>query len=365
MVVLCWIGCSAIQLHAQIVEEHCLFAPGDYGSRNWRIPAIRQLSDGSLLVVNDKRKFNQGDLPEDIDVVARRSTDGGRSWSEPVTLAQGTGVQQGYGDPAIVETQNGEVICAFVGGAGFWESTLESPQRTFICRSQDYGQSWSFPEEITSIIWGPDADNPVCRAYESAFIASGNGLLLTRGPYAGRVLFVAAVCRNHNVADNFVVYSDDNGYSWHVSELAFEHGDEAKLVELVNGDLLMSVRQSGERGFVYSSDGGVTWQRQGYWPEIKTNACNGDLIRYAVGNQQNPRNILVHSIPNSMQRENVSLFFSYDEGLTWVDPQTICSGGSAYSSLTLLSDGLIGIYYEKETDSGYELWFARYKPILR
>jgi len=56
--------------------EQRLYAPGDYGSRNWRIPAICTLNDGTLLAVNDRRKHNEGDLPQDIDIVCRRSTDG-------------------------------------------------------------------------------------------------------------------------------------------------------------------------------------------------------------------------------------------------------------------------------------------------
>ena len=84
-------------------DSLCLYRPGDYGSANWRIPALLCLGDGTLLAVNDKRKYNEGDLPEDIDIVCRRSTDNGRTWSEPQTLVEGTGYRQGYGDAALVE----------------------------------------------------------------------------------------------------------------------------------------------------------------------------------------------------------------------------------------------------------------------
>ena len=64
-----------------------IYRPGDYGSTNYRIPAIITAKDGSLVIATDKRKFNEGDLPEDIDIVCNRSTDGGHSWSEQIGRA--------------------------------------------------------------------------------------------------------------------------------------------------------------------------------------------------------------------------------------------------------------------------------------
>ena len=108
-------------------------------------------------------------------------------------------------------------------------------------------------------------------------------------------MFVAAMCRwNANVLDNFVVYSDDNGHTWNVSAKAFSAGDEAKLVELVDGRVLLSVRRSGARGYNISTDGGQTWGTQGLWNEMKTNACNGDMIRFSATDKGAEKNILLH-----------------------------------------------------------------------
>ena len=352
---LLWLGLVAIGIQPTKAQDFRLrlYAPGDYGSRNWRIPAIRALPDSSLLVVNDRRKYNEGDLPEDIDIVARRSTDNGRTWSEPVTIVKCTGRGQGYGDPALVTTSDGDVICAFAGGNGFFASTEANPIRTFIARSHDSGQTWSIPEDITALIWGSKALNPACRIYEGGFCASGNGLLLTRGPHAGRILFATALCRNHQEVDNYVLYSDDQGHTWQVSQLAYRGGDEAKMVELSDGRILLSVRQNGARGHNISEDGGATWGTQGTWPEMTTNACNGDIISTTRGNQE----ILLHSITNSMKRENVSIFVSYDLGKSWTTPRTLCRGKSVYSSLTLLPDSTIGAYIEENTPNGCELWY--------
>ena len=340
------------------IDSVCLYRPGDYGSANWRIPAIICLDDGTILAINDKRKYNENDLPEDIDIVCRRSTDNGVSWSKPQTIVEGSGYKHGYGDPAVVQCQNGDVLCLFVGGNGLWASTEADPQRSYVCRSTDNGMTWSEPEDITSLLWGSHAQNTSCHNYKSSFFASGNGLRLKRGPNAGRIMFAAAMCRkNANILDNFVVYSDDNGHTWQVSDMALSAGDEAKLMELTDGSVLISVRQSGARGHNLSIDGGQTWGQQGYWNEMTTNACNGDMLRL-------DDSTILHSIPNSMQREDVSIFTSNDEGLSWHNHVLVTPGPSAYSSMTLLKDGTIGLYVERNASGAYELWFYRLHPSL-
>ena len=84
-----------------ILAHTLLYQPGDYSSMNYRIPAVITAKDGSIVAVTDKRKFNEGDLPQDIDIVCNRSTDGGHTWSEPYTIALGTGYNHGFGDCAL------------------------------------------------------------------------------------------------------------------------------------------------------------------------------------------------------------------------------------------------------------------------
>ena len=344
-----------------VYYEQCLYRPGDYGSTNWRIPAICCLNDGTLLAVCDKRKYNESDLPEDIDIVVRRSTDNGRAWSEPLTIAEGTGRKQGFGDAALVECENGDVVCVFVGGNGLFASSQADPIRSYVCRSSDKGLSWSEPEDITFQLWGDQATRPMCRNYRASFFGSGNGLRLTRGEHAGRIMFAAAMVRkNSNVADNFVVYSDDNGMTWKVSQRAYEGGDEAKLMELVDGRVLISVRQTGARGYNYSSNGGLAWGTQGRWECMKSNACNGDMLRLAATDRGDSCNILLHSIPNSMERRDVSIYVSYDEGQTWQDPVLLFDGPSVYSSMTLLKNGSVGVLLEENPNGACELWYQNW-----
>lgn len=329
-------------------DSLCLYRPGDYGSANWRIPAILCLDDGTLLAVNDKRKYNEVDLPEDIDIVYRRSGDLGNTWSEPQTLVEGQGRGRGYGDPALVQCLNGDVLCLFAGHNGYFQSTPATPICVFLSRSSDRGLSWSDTVNLTSVLWDATSD------YHGAFVASGNGLRLRQGPHAGRVLFAASLLRNgENVSDNYIIYSDDNGHTWLRSQMAFSGGDEAKLVELSDGRVLLSVRRNGARGYNTSADGGVTWGRQGLWDEMTVTACNGEMLRLDDAT-------LLHSIPNSMRREDVSVYISTDEGQSWHHPVLITPGPSVYSSMTLLPDGSVGFYVERNPSGACELWFYRF-----
>ena len=339
---------NRVESDEPFIDSICLYRPGDYGSANWRIPAILCLDDGTLLAVNDKRKYNETDLPEDIDIVYRRSADKGKTWSEPETLIAGTGRKHGYGDPALVQCANGDVLCLFAGHNGYFQSTVAEPICIYMSRSTDRGHTWSDTVNLTPVVW--DASS----GYHGAFVASGNGLRLQRGPHAGRLLFAAAVLRNgQNISDNYVIYSDDNGHTWQRSQRAFAAGDEAKLMELTDGSVLLSVRRSGARGWNRSTDGGVSWGTQSTWPEMTVNACNGEMLRL-------DDTTLLHSIPNSMQRENVSIFTSNDEGQSWHSPILICAGPSVYSSMTLLNDGTIGLYVEKNPSGACELWYYRF-----
>ncbi|MBQ9587389.1 MAG: exo-alpha-sialidase [Bacteroidales bacterium] len=356
------------QTVADTAFELCLFKSGDLGSARWRIPAILCLDDGSLLITCDKRKNNYRDLPEDIDIVSSRSTDGGRTWSNPVTIVAGTGYKHGYGDAALVQCENGDIICAFAGGNGYFASTENDPIRTYICRSTDRGHTWGKPRELTAMLWGSQAVNSATRDYRGAFFSSGNGLRLRRGTHAGRIMFALPMLRKaQNTSDNFVVYSDDNGETWQVSDMAYAGGDEAKLMELSDGTILLSTRQNGARGYNRSTDGGHTWGAQGKWEEMTTNACNGDMLRVMATDQGDSINLLLHSIPNSMQRANVSLFVSHDEGHSWASPLLLCNGPSVYSSMTLLPTRGIGIFMEKGPDTNCELWYKYipYRELFR
>ena len=338
-----------------------LYRPGDYGSTNYRIPAVVTAKDGSIVAVTDKRKYNEGDLPQDIDIVCNRSTDGGLTWSEPYTIALGTGYNHGFGDCALAwSNDDNGIIAAFVGGPGLWNSTPSNPIRSYIARSYDNGQTWTEPEDITHFIFGDNCIVPEHQTWRASFFGSGNGLKTS----TGRIMFVAAIREGSAQSlNNYAVYSDDNGETWQVSGRASVAGDEAKVTELVDGRILMSIRHAGKRWYNISEDGGETWQpTTSTWNDITAPACNGDLIRYTSINQGHDRNRLLHSVPYGNSREKVTVYVSYDEGETWPVSKCIVPYSSAYSSLCILPDGTIGLYVEEAENgaSGYSTVFYNF-----
>lgn len=347
-----------------LLGRKLLFAPGDYGSVAYRIPGIITAWDGSLVAVTDKRKYNQGDIPEDIDIVVRRSTDNGKTWSDPVTMAQGTGVGHGYGDAAIVRTNTeNELLCIFIGGNGLFASTTSDRIRTYISRSADNGQSWSEPEDITDQIFSGER-----ASWTASFCAAGNGLKTRNGV----LMFVAAMRHDSgSTLYNHVVYSNDNGETWNVSNSAMMGGDESKVVELNDGRILMSIRRQSKGARYYtisdnvpSTTEPVSWTQKttstvSSWPEMVEPACNGDIVRYTSKLDGYDKDRILHTVPNhASERQNVSLFLSYDEGQTWDVKKTLCATGSAYSSIAILEDGTIGVYLEENYNTtNYSTYF--------
>ncbi len=362
MVALCSCAvCAQVDANDSIISRTVLYRPGDYGSANYRIPAVITARDGSIVAVTDKRKNNESDLPEDIDIVCNRSTDGGLTWSAPVTIAQGTGYNHGFGDCALAldNNENG-IIAVFVGGPGLWNSNPSNPIRSYMSRSYDNGITWTAPVDITDFIFGSNCVVTAHRNWRASFFGSGNGLRTS----TGRIMFVAAIRETAAQSlNNYAVYSDDNGETWHVSGRASVGGDEAKVTELSDGRILMSIRHGGHRWYNISEDGGETWQSNvSTWNDLLAPACNGDIIRYTSVNQGYDKNRLLHSLPYGSERSHVTVYVSYDEGVTWPVSKCIVPYSSAYSSLCVLPDGTIGLYVEEKQDgeTGYSTVFYNF-----
>ncbi len=333
------------------------------GSRYYRIPALAVAKDGTLIAVADKRGDALNDLPNTISVVVRRSSDNGDTWSDAVVLAQGDkATGKTYGDPAIVvDRETGAILVLFVGDKGFWDSRNPVSQRAglYYVKSTDNGLTWSDPVRFDSQIYKSN--------WQGGFVASGSAVQLSSGRIMAVVNAHTSTSPGYN-QEQFAIWTDNLGETWHAgsrSATPYGNGNESKLLELEDGSLLMSIRCSGTRMYALSTDGGDTWGSLKRWSDMTAADCNGDIIRYSSSADGKSR--ILHSVPNSSIRENVSVFLSYDEAQTWPVKKTIYKGPSAYSALTVLPDGQIGCFVEEgKWDSnmagpdGFNLAFYRF-----
>ena len=341
-----------------LLTHTLLYSSGDYGSKNFRIPAVVEARDGSLVTLTDKRWSNPFDLPRHIDLLCRRSTDKGATWSEPITVA-GMNTYSGSGDAALLSNQKtGELFALYASGQGFFTSSRSNPIRIMKITSQDHGITWSQPSDLTADIYGFYCENPLTNRWQGAFVSSGNLTQLR----SGRILDALVVRESTDLMiSNYVMYSDDHGQTWQVSpNRVATNGNEAKIIELDNGHLLMSIRNKGFRRFSKSFDQGMTWTEPWLEDEILDPSCNGSITRFSATRKGDHVNRILHSIPFATDRQNLTILISYDEGSTWPVKKTIYSGNSAYSSMTVLKDGTIGLYYEVGEYDIYQLYFARF-----
>lgn len=350
-------------------ERIPLFEMGEDGSKFYRIPALVKAADGALVAVADKRGDALGDLPNIITIVSKRSTDGGKTWSDMSIVAKGDTVAKcGYGDAVVIADEvKGNLVAVFSGNNGLWHSNESSLIRTYTSTSTDGGKTWDEVKDITDQVYGGVYGEGT---RHGLFTGSGSGVQLKHGEHAGRLMLVVAARNDASwggTLSNYAVYSDDGGQSWQVSKnAACVDGDEAKVVELANGNVLMSIRNraKGHRLFSVSTDGGETWSEPKLNETILDPACNGDIVAYTYKG----KNLLLHSLPASpTTREKVTVYVSEDNGETWMPKRCIYPGYSAYSSLQVLDDGTIGIIVEEGKwdgnlpgDDGFNLGYYRF-----
>lgn len=338
-----------------VLGRTLVWTPGENRSAHYRIPALVRLDNGSLVAAIDKRKNSDYDLPEDIDVEVKISKDYGKTWSEPITVAQGT-PEHGYGDAAIA-TDGKTIHMVMVAGSGLWfyPSAAKKPLEMYYSQSVDGGKTWTPVKDITAMVQTDRYPN-------GGFFGSGNGIITSKG----RIAFVAAMridAKWGGQMDNVMVYSDDNGATWQASPVARYNGDEAKVVELANGDLMISSRnrayKATPRTYVTSEDHGMTWSGPRVWEDLSGNACNASLTRYSKEDGKGGKNILLHTLLEADNRTNLRIYMSEDEGKTWPYARTLCLGEAAYSEIAVLPDGTIGIISEEDDRPAYDIYFTR------
>lgn len=305
---------------------------------SYRIPALAVTNTGRILAVCDARYGTTADLPNDIDLVMRTSDDNGMTWTARQTIVNSGTI--GSGDPQILVDKTTGDIFIFYAYKVRWTSPVEEIR---YIKSTDNGDTWSNPVDIKNQVFNPNAIN--------MWAGPGNGIQLRSGRLV--VPFSLNAIGNQDSIQTCFIYSDDHGQTWSRSTNASSTGlEEPTMVELNNGQLLLNARSRrgfARRGISYTDSLGSHWSTTYDHPDLLDPIVQGSMIRYTSVLDGYAKNRLLFSNPSHLSnRENLTIFISYDEGQTWSVSYVVDAGGAAYSSLTVLPNEDIGILYERD-----------------
>ncbi|WP_460350931.1 exo-alpha-sialidase [Actinoallomurus acanthiterrae] len=342
-------------------EEQVLFQQKQFGYACFRIPAVVRAANGMVLAFAEGRVKDCGD-DENIDIVLRRSADGGRTWGPLQVVSKGNGSTHGNPVP-IVDQRTGRVVLV---------STHNGPdpcpngckRDPYVQWSDDNGATWTAPREMT------EGKRPEWNFW----YATGpmHGIQLTRGKHAGRLVLGA----NYEIYDGVgphtygthLLYSDDSGVTWHIGATsAYDDGtiiaQEVTVVELTDGRIYALARERGtdpgNRAYAISKDGGETFEKPfRIVKNLSVPDVQASTLRMHARDQGDKTNrILLSSPAHPVAREAMAVRSSFDEARTWQRWQqgkVFWWGPSAYSDMVKLGADEAGLLYEAGTASPYE-----------
>lgn len=357
-------------------------------SKYYRIPAITRASDGTLVALSDARKNHIHDVPNNIDIVSRRSSDNGKTWSDYIVIFQGSedggaGCKywNGYGDGAVASFSNGTVIATAIHGFGLSGGTRDAASDVVWKVSRDNGKSWSsefvMKKDLYDGFRGNISPGNICVGKEGHLKGKALvGLRTSTSPNNGYSVSETknrVYCMTYdpdtnewtNVTVSGSKYIRDNDASL----------DETQFVQTGKNEYLMSARYYG-KGFrkfyrlTFNSDTTATVTEVSQRDMNLAGPCNGDLITYKA---KNGAEYILHTVPKDMVyehdycRTSLSAYYTTatkSDDLNWTrsidlfDPFDNTNGGEAksgigaidetaqYSSLSIQEDGTIAVLME-------------------
>jgi sialidase-1 len=365
-------------------ERQDLFQVGDLGYKRFHIPGVVVTAKGTVLAWCEARKTD-GDW-SDIRILLRRSTDDGRTWSEPQDIARVEGpitknpfalaMAKKSVDPDTV-TYNNPVLIADRDGAVHMVFCIEY-MRCFYQRSDDDGRTWSRPVEITATFEGfrPHYDWKVLATGPNHSIQTKSGRLVVP------VWLSTGTGGNaHRPSVTATIYSDDHGQTWRAGEIAVPCTDEwinpneTVAVELTDGRVMLNVRNESKthrRLVTTSPDGATGWSTPRFDDALREPICMAGLVRYEHGGKQlllfcNPDNLLradgKEEPGKGRDRRNLTVRVSADEGQTWSAGKVLEPGPSMYSDIAVTPAGTILCFHgrgEKPHFAGDALTLERF-----
>ena len=357
IVVLLFAALLPVSADEDVVLRKDIFSRKTDGYHTYRIPTMVVTAKGTILVFVEGRKTHRRDHG-DVDLLMKRSEDGGRTWSKQVLIhEEGGDALIRVGNPCPIVEKDGKTVHLLF--------TRNGPGCFFSTRSTDDGSSW---EPFTKVSDDPKApeyqkDN-FLRGFGESPVGVGAGPVHGIHTSKGRLIapsYAGFKVNGEGRGGSCVIYSDDKGKTWKAGGVIpwvpeFRHG-ECTIVERSDGSLLMNMRTSepGKYSFGYrltsvSKDHGMTWSKPVVDKNLPCPACQASMIRL------NEKEILFlnpavnHNGGFSIwSRKNLTLRVSQDDGRSWPESRVLNEGLAGYSDLAIAKNGNILCLFENGT----------------
>lgn len=356
-------------------KEIPVFISGTDGYKTFRIPAIIALPDGDLLAFAEGRVNGMDDFG-DIDMVMKRSKDKGKTWSPMQVVAGADNLQLSNPAPVVDLTDpaypQGRVFLFYNTGTHKEGDIIKGKgiKHCYYITSADGGRTWAAPVDITLQVHRPkqpDIDPAFNFAEDWRYYANtpGHVMQFSEGKFKGRI-FIAA---NHTAgkalpgARHYVAhgyYTDDHGKTFHLGNSINLPGSNESMAAQLSGDKLMmnsrnQAKDVKERIVSVSSDGGATWDTTYFDHQLVDAVCQGSILD--IGTSKGKNILAFCNAADSLERDNLTLRISFDDGRTWKKSYIIYKGDglkkagygyAAYSDIVQLGRKKIGVLYEKD-----------------
>lgn len=321
----------------KLPELNYAFACGEDGYKSYRIPSIIKTKKGTLIASCEGRVQHSGDSGN-IDLVFKRSTDHGKTWSKIKTIRD---FDHTAGNPCpVVDQASGRIIMVYCEMDHHEGHVMDgkSERRVYSTSSDNDGSTWSKALDITQSV------NPE-RKYNWLAAGPGIGIQIKKGKHKGRIVIPFANSIKHAYGVH-TIYSDDLGKTWNASNLIEGGCNESQLVELPDGKLMLNMRMQGGfkgyRALSSSNDGGATWGALTHDDELNDPRCQASII----GHQSGDSHYLIFSNPATGGRNGMTIKVSSNSGKTWPVKKLIYPLSSGYSNLVVTDDGHVLCLFE-------------------
>lgn len=355
LVLACSINMLATDASAQIITATTIFPTSDANYGCYRIPAVVTLKDGSILAFAEGRPTGCPDFGN-IQVVMRRSTDGGTTWSTITVVASNGTLEAGNAVP-VLDTLDPNYpqgrLFLFYNIGNNSEANVRNGnglREQMVITSTDGGLSWSSPSNITSqtaLMGAAPYNNPA--DWRDLAMGPGHGLQLADGRIVIPGNYTAGAPQpNWGDGRAYAFYTTDHGATYHIGgNTGYPGSNESSAAALSTGAVMINSRnQSGltkNRIVSTSTDEAVNFSYGAPNTTLIDPICEGSILNI----MWNGKPYLIFSNPASTtSRDHLTMRGSKDDGASWPFSLLITSGSSAYSDLTQLDASNIGIVYE-------------------